>query len=99
MFPTRKTAILAIVLGSSLLTSAPVLAATKDYTCVGLRFCQNFASACLAAGGAHSVDVPSTPGGGPIVNHCRVDESRSGAVDRLRAAGGTATPGLKISGN
>ncbi len=92
MFPTVKTAILApviaAVLGASALTSAPALAGQKHYTCTGLRSCDNFVIACQRGGGDHSVDTPSTPSGGPIVHHCRVNEARIGAIRDLRAAAG-----------
>lgn len=82
---TSKTLTLATVFAAIALSSVPTLAGQTHHTCTGLRGCENFASACAAAGGEHSVDTPSTPGGGPIVNHCSISENRSGSVTGFKA--------------
>ena len=83
-----RTSAAIVIVCISTFTGNPTLAAQKHYTCTGLRGCANFASACIEAGGKQSVDTPSTPGGGPVVNHCRVNEPSSKAVKGLKAAQG-----------
>lgn len=80
----RSAAFLTMI-GVATLASTTAFAGKKHYTCDGLRHCGNFKNACLAAGGDYSIDTPSTPGGGPITNHCHVNEARVGVAQVFEA--------------